>query len=101
MSDNTTEYEWRCTECNSLMIKIDMEKYFELYIPKWVSVKDRLPEISKNVLLCYELICFDRKYPDIFIGYLKDNKIWRIGKEDFIFESITHWMPLPEPPEDK
>ena len=61
----------------------------------WISVKDRLPKHNETVLcLChaniYEVLVWDNRerewYHDIEHSYL----------ETF----VTHWMPLPMPPEE-
>ena len=61
----------------------------------WISVKDRLPKHNEKVLcLChaniYEVLVWDNRerewYHDIEHSYL----------ETF----VTHWMPLPAPPEE-
>lgn len=54
---------------------------------KWVSVKDRLPEKDEYVL------CFC----NIGDGF---QAIFHYGKErKFNGTAVTHWMPLPKPPE--
>ena len=70
----------------------------------WISVKDRLPEKGIDVLVCE--MKFEHKYPNIGIGELDQEGNWwysigeEIQKEDYDqdYRSITHWMPLPEPP---
>lgn len=70
---------------------------------KWISVKDRLPEITEVVLTfwnCgkYSVMCYTGN----------EGKSWYNEKGKYenvyhnvgagLFECITHWMPLPEPP---
>lgn len=74
---------------------------------EWISVKDRLPELFKDVLTCD----VDGK---IIINWLDelevDGKItinWLDELEEDICyfayagKTVTHWMPLPEPPEEE
>lgn len=57
----------------------------------WICVKDRMPEPCVDVLVYYE-------YGLIDTG-------WRFYDGTFCFDgtldygNVTHWMPLPEPPE--
>ena len=70
-----------CYQCN-LYLNKDR-------VPHWISVKDRLPEYEDLVL------AYDKNY-----GVLR--LLYRDGDwEDDIqfYTQITHWMPLPEPPE--
>jgi len=60
----------------------------------WIKCSDRLPEEHKNVIVCLE---------NGWVGAAR-----RMGHEWYrglfggstIMFSVTHWMPLPEPPED-
>jgi hypothetical protein len=56
----------------------------------WISVDDRLPKTTGMVLAtdCDTVLSF------AYIKYLKGGGKWGIGGD-----GITHWMPLPEPPE--
>lgn len=62
---------------------------------EWISVKERLPERFEHVLV------YCKKHRgDIFVscGYRYDNTGWYV---DGIYTTVvTHWMPLPEPPEE-
>ena len=61
---------------------------------KWISVKDRLPEPWKQVLI-YSLHDFCESA--VYIGVPGK---WRVtwNHEMLDADSVTHWMPLPEPP---
>ncbi len=60
-------------------------------MPGWISVQDRLPE--KNVpVLVYE------KHGYVYVDRLEAECAWQIAITPSIV--ITHWMPLPEPPEE-
>lgn len=78
---------------------------------KWISVKDRLPDIGTEVLV-YDGTDIVQAYVGIHKGikrwvgsrnvtdsmadgYVQDRTICKIGDT---FDFITHWMPLPEPP---
>ena len=63
------------------------DEMYELGKPKWISVKDKLPEEKKRVLVYRKTKTFVRD-----IQILE----WWLTDED----TYTHWMPLPEPPKD-
>lgn len=81
---------------------------------KWISVEDRLPKDSIKVLCRVAMLC---DYPDceqydvedyfICEGHWDANPSSRLGgwyinrRPDISVkaEKVTHWMPLPEPPE--
>jgi hypothetical protein len=56
----------------------------------WVSVKDRLPEKEGIYLTFGEPFGIKTEY------YWIANKEW----ESDLYDSISHWMPLPSPPEN-
>ena len=58
---------------------------------EWISVRDHLPEECVHVLCC---TMTKKKTQNIIIGYYADG-FWRVGMNS----NVTHWMPLPEPPE--
>lgn len=63
---------------------------------EWISVKDRLPELGERVL-CTDGHCVFEQYrvlPSCVYG------VWdRMGLKSEM-QDVTHWMPLPEPPQE-
>lgn len=70
---------------------------------EWISVKDRLPESDNDTLLLL-VKCSAEEKPNgaLFIDtdsfYVDDGyfRFWGVQKN----HTVTHWMPLPEPPHD-
>lgn len=66
---------------------------------EWINVKDKLPPFNTDVLT----IDFNSKWPDICVAVRNDQSM--IEEPDYWScyygqrENVTHWMPLPEPPE--
>lgn len=78
---------------------------------RWISVKDRMPQETNEVVdfdetwkesdfvLVYAPNA-ERYYPDFYVGQTVDGK-WHLDGD--VVETttvVTHWMPIPEPPED-
>ena len=65
-------------------------------VPQWVSVEERRPESGKRVLAT----------DGVFVGeaYRTSADTWRrydgIAMRDCLGSIVTHWMPLPEAPEE-
>jgi len=61
---------------------------------EWISVKDRLPKNFEPVIVC-------RRGKDGTIveqGFKDAGSWWKVyGTRT---KNVTHWMPLPEPPEE-
>lgn len=78
---------------------------------EWISVEDRLPDENIFVLVSY--LSYDDEYPCNDIAVIQNGQ-WHWHKGELYYDSetdecytelvrvkITHWMPLPEPPEEK
>lgn len=71
---------------------------------EWISVEDRLPDISHEEYLIWPH--HDVNYSCEYIAYFDGNN-WIAECEDtyhyydYKLKNITHWMPLPEPPKEK
>lgn len=61
---------------------------------EWISVKDKLPETEGEVLA----VLFGRVY---MVWYLAAKKQFETPN-GFVWDNktVTHWMPLPEPPKE-
>ena len=64
---------------------------------EWIRVEDRLPEEDEDVLAYIQ------------DGYIKvacpfyqidGGKRWAWFGGDYMYENVTHWQPLPDPPKD-
>lgn len=74
----------------------------------WISVNERLPELDESVLLFDNWKSNGEERFDIRLGYLSEYITRKTsegvtnhcewGGTDYAF-NITHWMPLPNPPE--
>ena len=61
---------------------------------KWISVKERLPEVEANVLAYIGYGC-------IVVCWLTYDGYWQGPARIFDKDEVTHWMPLPEPPKEE
>lgn len=57
--------------------------------PKWISVKDEMPEFNEDILVYY-------KCGDYGVSFRTED--WFCANDDKDFNDVTHWMKLPEPP---
>ena len=66
--------------------------------PQWISVKERLPEIGRSVLIYYPKWGGD----EIQVAKLEDDEMMFdiCGEFNIGVGVVTHWMPLPEPPKE-
>ena len=83
--------------CRTDLARDALEQIEELEtkVPKWVSVKDRLPD--KESMLC--LVISDG---DLYVSHWH----WSGGGAWFFTDgecdcNVTHWMKVPEPPEEE
>ena len=68
---------------------------FEAARPKWISVKEKLPENDDNYLV------FTSDRNDAVIATYYGDGEWLEYDLTNLIPLVTHWMPLPEPPKDK
>ena len=62
----------------------------------WISIKDRQPKEGDVVLLVIKYFC---DYDGILPGEWRQH-VYQAGvNQDVMRSNVTHWMPLPAPPE--
>ena len=69
----------------------------ELDKRRWVPVEERLPEQSGEYLVVLYTV------PDVtrlYYYYAPNEEFGQIRSGVWCAETVTHWMPLPEPPEE-
>ena len=77
-----------CTECRARSTA-DLLIANGVTVQEWISVKDRLPEKDEIVI-----ICTDKNF--IYAGELIGDT-WFLDNDSWT-ATVTHWMPLPQPP---
>ena len=102
--------EWingRCADCDESFIQIVNQIKARSAQGDWVKTKDRLPEIHTPVLariayqsetIIAELYGMGSWFEQSAYEVITGDAITTHILDDY---EITHWMPLPEPPEDK
>ena len=66
-------------------------------LPRWIPVKERLPESGQQVLACVRLPHWTHEMPTLIETLDYDQG--RFLDDDVDPRNyVTHWMPLPEPP---
>lgn len=79
-------------------------------VMQWISVKDRLPEKDGEYLVfteqrdCFNAL-FESEIGDggefgVWLNSYHPDTLGFLDSEWQEYEGITHWMPLPEPPEE-
>ena len=65
---------------------------------EWISVTDRLPTLAETWHDHVEVLAYDSYYGPVAASYCK-TRGWELP-EGLHSVNVTHWMPLPAPPED-
>lgn len=92
------EYGERTEDCQMTIDTIAYIEHLEserdaalAKVPKWISVEERLPRCGERVLVTND--------GSVWEAYLSISHKW--VRQEFVWAAkVTHWMPLPEPPEE-
>ena len=68
-------------------------------VNRWISCSERLPEPLQNVIVCTDIKTVTVAWINGDCWHFADTGNGRI--EFYGFDEVTHWMPLPEPPESE
>ena len=70
----------------------------------WICVDDRLPEIKDDSVFAYwaghggmDMVHIQDYFQDITAGFDEEGK--QLYTKWYLTSGLTHWMPLPSPPE--
>lgn len=66
---------------------------------EWISVEEQFPEGAEKVLVFCDWSEEDYMDDDFIVAQNMDGGYWVNGDTGDAVYRVTHWMPLPEPPE--
>lgn len=103
-SDFPTQWVPSAYECSIIEAKAKEIEKLRGQVPRWIPVEERLPEYNARVLVIdvyagdgdeFIAIWTREKYPDDPDGccWIDERGWWHA------LDEVTHWIPLPEPPE--
>ena len=65
-------------------------------VQEWVSVEDRLPEPFVSVLV---QMPGEEPFPTVREGFISNDGVWQSAMFRREPGEVTHWQPMPQPPE--
>lgn len=88
------------------LAKLEAEVEHAITATRWIPVAERLPDYDVPVLVTYLGFTDNKPYSDGIARWVLEMNGYTGGWEwtldgGEVEVTITHWMPLPEPPEDK
>jgi len=87
-----------CTPCINEWLKLEETEVNLQGKMNWISVKDRLPPKEGKIYLA---VSSERGIGTI--QWVSGGKYWSFRADSYYgnLEEVTHWMPLPNPPEEE
>ena len=97
--------------CQDITTAQILDMYIPLFIPRWIPVKERLPDNQRPVLVCVPPYTDGEEEYIGYVGmayftYSPNGGFW-CGTDGNIYGAIgfihapAYWMPLPEPPKEE
>ena len=90
---------WNATTADLLEAGAKRIAELEAQVPRWISVKDRLPEPGITKLIV--TVQHEHGNTVDMARYLGPQEGWDLVSWKLWDKNVTHWMPLPEPPKDE
>ena len=91
----------RLAEQDATLSVCDGSVTVQMDAAEWIPVSERLPEEGVDVLVFTKEGKFDSR-PNRHVASFDEDGEWYPSHGDgYMFPVVTHWMPLPEPPEVK
>lgn len=91
----------KCSECTTHLSQDALAyiQYLEAKQPRWISVKERLPEGAEDERPC---LVYMAVYDECIIADYAGDGEW-LDRADLtnVTRLVTHWMPLPKQPEEE
>ena len=88
----------RCNRLTKIALELIKRQRAELEKRQWISVEDRLPEKDSRVLAYFRSDKSEGIEDCYFSGMRNRFVLYHTFEEVPDGITITHWMPLPEPP---
>ena len=82
------------------VLKLTAEDVLRGQLPRWIPAEERLPEDRSDVLV----VAYWHERWGAYMGWCAPERAaWsvHVGIGDRNDVAVTHWMPLPEPPEEE
>lgn len=103
MNISLEEYGKLSDRITELMLQNEHLRRIVFATQQWISVKDRMPNCN-GCYLVFRPHYYDEDHGAVTLCYFDGTDTWhdddRVNFERILSPTdITHWMPLPEPPE--